>query len=283
MLRHFLHMTSDTSFSSLGSQPAQDPAQLFPHALRIADITVAKKLEDTPPPKLKKKGDKYLYRFPNKDLDTYLLLKIVQLASNLRAAKELIDKGFVYEWTMLHRTIDESTQHVLALLAAHRKNQWQKFHDKVIATFFAEDINQKGKMIDQPPKHISPTPIRSELQDSIEESGSIPAEFLGKAALLFKARQRIKSGFVHGRAASIMSLYAEENNHFLTNGHCPNANIALMNLWWATYDVIGGCVALSALKWFGKDYFRLVTEFAEQFANAAKVPNTFNPRALDFF
>ena len=258
----------------------RDASQLFPHALRIADKTITKKLEDIPPPKLKRKGDVIVYRFPNKDLDTYLLLKIVQLASNLRAGKVLIDKGFTYEWTMLHRTIDESTKHVLVLLSANRKNQWQEFHENVLTTFFEEDISQKGKIIAPPPKHIPPEPIRSELQDLIEESGSIPDEFLGKAAPSFKAMQKIKSGFVHGRATSIMSLYDPETNRFLTSGNCPEKAIQLRNLWRATHGAIGGCVAQSALKLFDQDYFRFVAQFADQFANAAKVGVTFDRRTL---
>ena len=274
-------MASATGFSPTAPTATEDLPRLFAHAIRIADTTVAKKLEDTPPPELKRKGKVIMYRFPNRDLDTYLLLKIVQLASNLRAGKNLIHDGFTYEWKMLHRAIDESTQHVLIMLSAHRNNQWQKFHDDVLAAFFKEDINQKGKISAHPPKHIPPAVILSSLQNSIEESDNIPAEFLGSAATVFRALQKIKSGYVHGRAASIMSLYEPERKHFLTNGHCLDEDLALRNLWRATHAAVGGCVAQAALKWFGRDYFSRVAEFAERFRRAAAVGESFDRRALE--
>lgn len=273
-------MASPTGFPP---PSVQDPTKLFPSALRIADTTIAKKLKDTPAPSLKKKGNIILHRFPSKDLDTYLLLKIVQLSSNLRAGKILIDNGFTYEWNTLYRAIDESTQHVLVLLSAHRENQWQAFHDNVLAAFFQEDINQKGKISAHPPKHIPPAAIRSSLQSSIEESDNIPPEFLDKAAPTLKSLQKIKSGYVHGRAASIMSLYDHENKHFLTNGQCPNKNVALRSLWRATYSAIGGCVAQTGLEWFGRDYFSRVAEFAEQFRRAARVGESFDRKVLNLF
>ena len=268
------------SLTGFPPAPHQDPTKLFPSALDIADTIIAKRMEDTPAPSIKKKGNIILHRFPNKDLDTYLLLKIVQLSSNLRAGKTLIDKGFTYEWSILYRTIDESTQHVLVLLSAHRENQWQALHDDVLAAFFQEDINQKGKISAHSPKHIPPAAIRASLQTSIEASDNIPPEFLGKAVPTLKSLQKIKSGYVHGRAASIMSLYDHGNKQFLTNGHCPSKNVALRSLWRATYKTIGGCVAQSALKWFGRDYFSVVAEFSEKFRQAAQVGESFDRKAL---
>ena len=257
-----------------------DPKQLFLDALRIADVTIARRMETMAPPKPKKKGDVIVHRFPNRDLDTFLLLKLVQLTSNLRGGKELLERGFTYEWSILHRVIDEAVQHTLFLLTADRKSQWERKHDDVLTAFFQDDVTRKGTVSTQPPKHVSATDIHSALQMAIEESDNIPPEFLGRAAPTLKSLRKIKSGFVHGRAASIMSLHEPETDSFLTNGGCLDQDIALQNLWRATYSALGGCVALSSLKWFGEGYYQVVAQFAEQFANAAKIGVTFDRRAL---
>lgn len=143
-----------------------------------------------------------------------LLLKLVQLTSNLRGGKELLEKGFTYEWSILHRVIDEAVQHTLFLLTADRMSQWERKHDDVLTAFFQDDVTRKGTVSTQPPKHVSATDIHSALQMAIEEeSDNIPPEFLGRAAPTLKSLRKIKSGFVHGRAASISRGITERTRH----------------------------------------------------------------------
>ena len=265
---------------SPGSDALQELEQLFQESLRIVGITIEHRLRNTPAPVRKRKGRAVMYRFPEKDLDTYLLLKMVQLASNLRAAKKLIDHGFTYEWKVLHRAISESTQDVYSLLLAKRNNTWGKTHEDVLAAFFSEDLNRRGMISQQQPKHFSRDAVRNSIQSSMEETGSVPDRFLGKAGGAMKSLHKFKSGYVHGRAASIMSLYNHETGRFATSGtRGLDVAVELRSLWRATYLAMG-CVQLIALKWFGRDYYKEAWEITERFRQAAGVGELFDSPVL---
>ena len=212
-----------------------------------------------------------IYRFPKKDFDTYLFLRMVQFASNLRAGKKLVDRGFLYEWKMLDRAIAESTDEALALLFAERnkKSGWEKLHEKVLIAFFQEDINKSGEF-SQPRQILVPgNDIRKAMQSAMEEVGGISERLSSGGADAKKVLHKFKSGYVHGRAASIMSLYDHETNRFATNGEVSqDAAIELSNLWRATYSVMG-CIQLISLKWFEPEFYQKVwgrTDFFRQIA-----------------
>ena len=265
-------------FPSPGSDAAQDPDQLFQESLRIIAVTIQLRLKDTPRPVLKTKGRVNMHRFPEKDLDTYLLLKLVQFASNLRAGKKLIDHGFTYEWKMLHRVISESTEDVYSLLLATLKNSWEKTHEDVLAAFFLEDFNARGKVSKQQPIHFSRNAVRNAIHRSMEETNSIPDEFSGKAGDVMNSLHKIKSGYVHGRAASLMSLYDNETNRFATGGKKGHdAAVELKNLWRATYLAMG-CASLVRYKWFGPDSYKKAWELADRFRQAAGVAELLDGR-----
>ena len=258
--------------SSASSAP-QDPELLFEELLQFIDSIVQRRLRETASPVRKRRGPVTIYRFPKKDFDTYLFLRMVQFASNLRAGKKLVDHGFLYEWKILDRAIAESTNEARALFLAERNkiDGWEKLHEKVLIAFFQEDINKRGEFAQQRPIHVPGNDIRKAMQSAMEEVGGISERLSSRVADDKKNLHKFKSGYVHGRAASIMSLYDHETDRFSTNGEVSqDAAVELRNLWRATYSVMG-CIQLISLKWFESEFYQKVWERTDFFRQIAGI------------
>ena len=71
-----------------------------------------------------------------KDVTVAFLLKMVQLTSNLRAGKLLIEYGFLYEWIMVRRLVRETVEDILFLALAETTDTWTKNHGNYLADCF---------------------------------------------------------------------------------------------------------------------------------------------------
>ena len=105
------------------------------------DRVIATALKNLPPPRAVTRGKIQFHRFTEKDVTVAFLLKMVQLTSNLRAGKLLLEHGFLYEWIMVRRLVRETVEDILFLALAETTDTWTKNHENYLADFFAEDVN----------------------------------------------------------------------------------------------------------------------------------------------
>ena len=181
-----------------------EPERIFREALRHMDCVIRARLAELPRPKAIERGRVKLYRFAQRDANVAFLLKMVQLTSNLRAGRLLIEHGFLYDWTMIRRLIVETIESILFLAAADTQHRWTKDHDAYLKEFYAEDVDESGTPFRSRPPIVPRSAIRSYLQEVSQENESIPGQTEPSMRDLLTSLHRFDSGYIHGRASSVM-------------------------------------------------------------------------------
>lgn len=167
------------------------------------------------------KNEKYdsikVVRFSRKDSLHIVIMKTVQLISNLRAAKILIDNGFVYEFGVMCRLLQEVIEDILFLIYENRADKKSDMHEKFKNTFYTEDIDEEGKW-QQPNNWLGRKKIRKFIEKCLREDSNKLGTQVDSLDETMKGLYDFGSGYVHGRVSKAMRLYDLEENKFLTNG-----------------------------------------------------------------
>ena len=124
-----------------------------------------------------------------------------------RAGRLLIDHGLTYEWAMVRRSLYETIEDVMFLLAEARADSESDLHERYLAALHAEDLDERGRMNEKGVRAPSRQEIRSFLEAVEEESVEGRAQDAGSLGMPLKALYRFGSGHRYGRAVSIMRLY----------------------------------------------------------------------------
>lgn len=250
----------------------QEPELTYQEALEQMDETIEAALKFLPKPRRKMRGQIEMYRFTQKDPQVALFLKMVQLTSNLRAGKILIEHSFLYEWAIIKRLLNETIEDIMFLVAGGQPDNWTKTHERYLAAFYAEDINKHGAVSQKKIRSVQRHEIRSFLSKISEKTegarkrDSLDMEECSRVVYGFC------SGYIHGIAPSIMRCYNPEKNRFFTNGvdNLDNVTIQTKSFWLLTYLAIMSFAMVGA-GWWGEDYFSSVVEFAERFRKVAGI------------
>lgn len=165
------------------------------------------------------------FRFPKKDSRHAIVLKLVQLTSNLRAGKLLIDHGFFYEWSIITRVLFETVNDIGFLLAESQADNQSKMHEQFLKVFYEEDLDDEGNLQWRGITPVRPHKIReflSRAHDRMrgEETPPLDEELMGGI-------YRFASGYIHGRAPHIMMLYDSARNRFHTDGWNNEERLAI--------------------------------------------------------
>ena len=168
-------------------------------------------------PRVKGIGDGNIVRFSKEDSQHAIVLKLVQLTSNLRAGWLLINHGFVYEWSVIQRLLDETIENILFLLYKNQADNQSTLHERFLQEFYTEDIDDKG---DLQGGRIDSLP-RGEIRRFVS---GVHKDIRGRTGMLLLNQEilqglyRYGSGYIHGRATAIMTLYDLRRNLFRTDG-----------------------------------------------------------------
>ena len=121
-----------------------EPELAFRDILEHFDKTVEELLSLRSGPEEVKLGNVVVHKFAERDSRNALILKLTMLVSNLRAGRLLIDHGFTYEWAMVRRLLYETIEDVMFLLAEARADSESELHERYLAAFYAEDLDERG-------------------------------------------------------------------------------------------------------------------------------------------
>ena len=166
-------------------------------------------------------------RFSKKDSLHVVVMKLVQLTSNLRTGRLLIDHGFVYEWSVVKRLLYETLQDIMFLLAENQADNQNKLHERFLKEFYLEGLDEKGNLQqkEKGARWVKRYEIRNYLSEVQKKMQGKDAPLLEEASV---GIHRFGSGHVHGRAAYIMmNLYDSKKNRFRTNGWDDEELLAL--------------------------------------------------------
>lgn len=191
----------------------------FLQVLRHMDRTIADLLPLLSDPRIERFGDGNIVRFLEKDSQHAIVLKLVQLTSNLRAGWLLINHGFVYEWSVIQRLLDETIENIHVFFYENQADNQSTLHERLLNEFYTEDLDDKGNLRGE---RIASVP-RGEIREFVSGSHKdINKRRRKEMPLLNKENVRglyhYGSGYIHGRAAPIMSLYDRKRNQFRTDG-----------------------------------------------------------------
>lgn len=155
------------------------------------------------------------YRFKEKDIYQALIQKLARIQSSVRAARLLLDNGFLQEQAILHRTIDETNEDIMFLLYAITNDTVTELHERFLAAFWQEEIDESGNAMDSQQKRpmIPRSKIHAYLA-RIEGAELDPSTHQELQRTLSKAY----SGFVHGASPHIMDMYGGDPAHFYIKG-----------------------------------------------------------------
>ena len=262
-------------------QPPVNPARFswneeteltFQQALDQMDRTIKDLLKTVPRPQAQTLGEVVVHRFSEGEARHALIMKLVQLTSNLRAGRLLIDHGFTYEWAMTRRLLYETMEDLMFLLGEGWVDSRNNLHERFLEGFYTEDFDTNSKAQRKRSRFVN----RDEIAAFVSKVGeaTAPEEAAGETSLKTSIRtmHRFGSGYIHGRAASIMRLYDAETNEFQTNGVNSEEDLgwALKGFWLVVYMSIA-CFAAVRGRWWRTEYRDDALRFAENFRETAGV------------
>ncbi len=256
-----------------------DPETAFLDILRQCDRMIDDLLSLRSAPEETKLGDIVVHRFPERDLRNAVLLKLTMLASNFRAGKLLIDHGFMYEWNMVFRAIEETVEDVLFLLGKGLAKDRGDLHGRYLEAFHAEDIDERGRPIEKGVHAPRRAEIRSFL-DAAEKETLGEDDSAHSLAGTMKFLHRLGSGHVHGRAASIMKLYCTGSRSFRTDGlDGSDRRRNELDRLWQMFFVAVVCFGTAGGQVWGYRYSQDVIGVARKFAQIAGVNRKERPKS----
>ena len=253
---------------------SQELELTYQKALEQMDETIEAALKFLPKPRRKMRGQIEMYRFAQKDSTTALFLKMVQLTSNLRAGKILIEHRFLYEWAIIKRLLNETIEDMMFLVAGEKLGNWTKTHEQYLVAFYAENINKRGVVSQKKIRSVQRHEIRSFLSKASQRIGEQTGESssMENYSDCSRVLHGFYSGYIHGIGPSIMRCYDPEKNYFFTNGvdNLDNITIETKSFWLLAYLAIMSFAVVGS-GWWGKDYWLSAIDFAERFAQVAGI------------
>lgn len=241
--------------------PNRDEELLFQELLNYMDRTISDLLPLLSKPKEKEIGSNKVIRFPKKDPRHAIVLKFVLLTSNLRAGKLLIDHGFVYEWSVMRRVLDDALEAIILLLT-DRKNMLRQTY---LQRFYTEDLDEQEGIQTRRVPSVGRGRIRESVISGFGSEGHEQrANQTASLDEIMKWRFRVGSGYIHGRMPQIMSLYDSEINRFRTDGVDNKKRLTSeLKSFWAIASQAITCFNMVRM-WVG-DYSSYDKELAERF------------------
>jgi hypothetical protein len=166
-------------------------------------------------PKLVRKSFGFVYRFEEQDIYQALIQKLARVQSAVRAARLLLEHGFVQEQAMLHRVIDETNEDILFLVYAVINDKITPLHERYLASFWEEEVDESGDPLksEQKREMIPRKKIRAYIAN-IEGAPIDPSRGIELSRTISKAY----SGFIHGASPHIMDTYGATPPRFHTQG-----------------------------------------------------------------
>ena len=133
-----------------------------------------------PPELVRWRGHQVLW-YGTQSIEQALIQKLARVISGLNAADALLEKGFVQEQGIIHRTLDEINEDIVFLAAARTSGSVTSLHERYLRAFFQDPFPEDGEPEAEAKKPVTPTrtKIRAYIQRvrgaGVEPSADVPA------------------------------------------------------------------------------------------------------------
>ncbi|MDE0100930.1 MAG: hypothetical protein OXN89_00985 [Bryobacterales bacterium] len=189
---------------------------LYDHAFACMEATVHGLAGLVPSPRLVETKQGPAYRYEQQSEAQAIVQKLARLASTLRAARLLLDHGFVQEAATLERVLDEISEDIWYIVGGLTSPTDR--HKVFLSAFFEEEFDadtalastQKRKMVPRRKIRAYIARLISDLPDSVTN----PYE----AAEASRTVNKTQSGYVHGASPQIIEMYDGDPPKFHMDG-----------------------------------------------------------------
>lgn len=189
---------------------------LYDRAFVCMEVTVHGLEGLVPAPRLVETKQGRVYRYEERLAKQAIVQKLARLVSTLRAARLLLDRGFVQDVGTLERVLDEILQDVHFLVVGLESPT--KLHRQFLSYFYEEEFDaETARESTQKRGMVSRQRIRAHFGRSISD---IPASGFNPSDLTEDLRSVDKgnSGYVHGASPHLMEMYFGDPPEFQMNG-----------------------------------------------------------------
>jgi len=237
--------------------------KLFDEALRNMDATLYALERRVPPPKRIPFRDGFIYRYEEKTIHQALIQKLARVITGLRAARILLQHGFVQEQAALHRMLDEIQEDVTFLAWGVITNDITDLHRQYLSAFYEEEFDKPESPLESTQKR--PMIARKKIRAYITRMEAAAFDQSTGVELL-RTVHKAYSGFVHAASPAIMDMYGGMPPRFHVQGMLGTVRIAELrdDLW--NYFYRGIVTFGLAVKAFGEDaVLDSITKFLDEF------------------
>jgi hypothetical protein len=224
--------------------------KLFDNALRNMDATFNALERRVPPPKRIPFKDEFVYRYEEKTIHQALIQKLARVITGLRAARILLEHGFVQEQAALHRMLDELQEDITFLSCGVIFNDITELHRQYLSAFYEEEFDKPESPLESTQKR--PMVPRKKIRAYIARMEAVGFD-QSTGVEIMRTLHKAYSGFVHGASPAIMDMYGGFPPRFHIHGMLGTVRIAehRNDLW--NYFYRGIAAFGLAAKAFGED------------------------------
>lgn len=187
---------------------------LFDHALVTMEGAVHQLCAHVPAPQIVPMFGLLAYRYIEKSAQQAIVQKLARVVTGLRAARILLNFGFLQEQGALHRMLDELQEDVCFLAYGIILDSQTDLHHRYLTAFYQEEFDADTALTSTQRRK---TPYRKEIHAylaDVENKFGAPATISEVGRTLSKAY----SGYVHGASPHIMEMYGGSPPRFRMRG-----------------------------------------------------------------
>jgi hypothetical protein len=192
-----------------------------------------------------------VFKFKDQTAEQAIIQKLARFINGLRAARLLLDAGYLQESSVIQRTLDEFAEDIMFLGLAVTSGYQGDTLNRYLDSFYADDFANSDDPMDSI-KSRQTRVSRKDIRKAIDECSAKHSEKSGlpvkPATDPLRVVGKIFSGFVHGGSPQIMDLYGGRPPHFHLQGMAgtPFMDVHAESFWSQFYRC-GQSFAIAAL------------------------------------
>lgn len=188
--------------------------RLYNHALSNMEHTVHSFAQRVPPPVAVPYNDSFAFRYVEKTIHQALVQKLARVVTGLRAARLLVEQGFLQEQGALQRILDELHEDISFLSLAVIYGEITLLHKAYLEAFYEEEFDADSALASTQKRPMIPRQKVRAYIAKIEAAALDPSTGVELGRTISKAY----SGFVHAASPHIMDMYGGNPLRFHLRG-----------------------------------------------------------------
>lgn len=234
--------------------------------MQLAFDTLESRIEK---PKTVIVGGNPVFRYSTNSVEQAIIQKMARFLSGLRAARLLLEHGYVQEQGAIQRMLDEFHEDITFLALSRTNDTLTKLHQEYLDAFYMEEFDESSQGATKYPHRPM---IKREKIRSYTNRVLFPAVDTGSAKSVSTKVSKAYSGFIHGASPHIMDMYGGNPPKFHTAGMLGTIRVGEHRDDLRNYYYRGLLSFIAASKAFGdaalvNDLYYLVNQLQNEYGD----------------